>query len=189
MAASPARGQLIKKMFFSRFPFEPENLVSRGGFGRSVPRQAAHSPYSGCLFVYSQESSRFPRRRLHIPSTAIGSVPYLSGHASVYRWRSLPRVRIYNLLAYSSVRTSIVPSTPKTWFWDTSVEGFSAGVGINSTSRDAADWLSLRFSRSVETRRRFGWLRMVCTSSELQFGALWEVVARERQGALAEKAW
>ena len=32
---------------------------------------------------------------------------------------------------------------------------FPAGVGPGSLSRDAADWLSSRFSRSVETRRRY----------------------------------
>ena len=34
----------------------------------------------------------FPRRRPSIPSTAIGSVPSLSGHEIAYRWRSLPTV-------------------------------------------------------------------------------------------------
>ena len=61
---------------------------------------------------------------------------------------------------------------------------FPADVGLDSPSRDAATWLSSRFSRSVETRRRYDWLRMVfprCAFSKLHFGALWEVVARERQ--------
>ena len=65
------------------------------------------------------------------------------------------------------------------------------GVGPDSLSRDAVNSLSSRFSRSVETRRRYGCLRMVftrCASSELQFGALREVVARERLGALSRKA-
>ena len=67
---------------------------------------------------------------------------------------------------------------------------FPAGVGLVSLSRDAFNWLSLGFSRSVETRRWFGWLRIVslkCTVSELKFGALWEVVAREKQVALSRK--
>ena len=38
---------------------------------------------------------------------------------------------------------------------------FPAGVGPGSLSRDAANWLPSRFSLSVETRRRYGWLRMV----------------------------
>ena len=43
--------------------------------------------------AYSRGSSRFPRWRPHnIPSTAIGSVPNLSGHAVAYRWCSPPRV-------------------------------------------------------------------------------------------------
>ena len=69
---------------------------------------------------------------------------------------------------------------------------FLAGVELDSSSRDAANWLSSRFSQSVETPwRRFDWLKMLstrCASSELQFGALREVVARERQGELSRKA-
>ena len=38
---------------------------------------------------------------------------------------------------------------------------FPAGVGPGSPSRDAVNWLPSRFSLSVETRRRFGWLRMI----------------------------
>ena len=67
---------------------------------------------------------------------------------------------------------------------------FPAGVGPDSPSRDTAK--SSRFSRSVETRQRYGWLRIVftrCASSKLQFGALREVVTRERPGALSRKAW
>ena len=64
---------------------------------------------------------------------------------------------------------------------------FPAGVELDSPSRDASNWLSTRFSRSVETRRRFGCLRIdgvhpVRASSKLQFGSLGEEVARERQG-------
>ena len=67
-----------------------------------------------------------------------------------------------------------------------------AGVGLDSPSIDAANWLSSRFSPSVETRHRYGWLRMVfteCASSELQFGALREVLARRRQRRPSRKAW
>ena len=38
---------------------------------------------------------------------------------------------------------------------------FPAGVGPGSPSRDAANWLPSRFCLSVETRRQYGWLRMV----------------------------
>ena len=34
-------------------------------------------------------------------------------------------------------------------------------VGPSSPSRDAANWLPSRFSLSVETRRPYGWLRIV----------------------------
>ena len=76
-------------------PYEPENLVSRDGFSRPVPRQPAHlhntQAESG---AYLRDSSRVPRRRPFMkPPYAIGSVPSLSGHAIAYRWRSLPRVR------------------------------------------------------------------------------------------------
>ena len=45
--ANPARGQMNRENEYSLFPFTPENLVSRDGFGRPVPRQPAHSPHSG----------------------------------------------------------------------------------------------------------------------------------------------
>ena len=35
------------KLDISLSPYAPENLVSRDGFSRPVPRQPAHSPYSG----------------------------------------------------------------------------------------------------------------------------------------------
>ena len=38
---------------------------------------------------------------------------------------------------------------------------FLAGVGPGLPSRDAVNWLPSRFSLSVETRRRYGWLRMM----------------------------
>ena len=60
---------------------------------------------------------------------------------------------------------------------------FPTGVGLGSPSRHATNWLSSRFSPSIETWRRFGWLRMMftsCASSELKLGALREVVADDR---------
>ena len=74
----------------------PENLVSRDGFSRLVPRPPAHlhtqAESSGAYLL--RDSSRVPRRRPFMkPPYAIGSVPSLSGHANAYRWRLLPRVR------------------------------------------------------------------------------------------------
>ena len=72
----------------------PENLVSRDGFSRPVPRQPAHLHTQDGSGAYLRDSSRVPRRRPFMkPPYAIGSVPSLSGHAIAYRWRSLPRVR------------------------------------------------------------------------------------------------
>ena len=75
-------------------PCVPENLVSRDGFSRPVPRQPAYLHTQAESGAYLRDSSRFPRRRPFIkPPYAIGSVPSVSGHAIAYRWRSLPRVR------------------------------------------------------------------------------------------------
>ena len=75
-------------------PCVPENLVSRDGFSRPVPRQPAHLHTQAGFAAYVRDSSRVPRRRSFIkPPYAIGSVQSLSGHAIAYRWRSRPRVR------------------------------------------------------------------------------------------------
>ena len=75
-------------------PCVPENLVSRDGFSRPVPRRPAHPHTQAESGAYLRDSSRVPRRRPFMkPPYAIGSVPSLSGHAIAYRWRSLPRVR------------------------------------------------------------------------------------------------
>ena len=91
---NPARGQLNRENNISLSPCVPENLVSRDGFSRPVPRQPAHLHTQAESGAYLRDSSRVPRRRPFMkPPYAIGSVPSLSGHAIAYRWRSLPRVR------------------------------------------------------------------------------------------------
>ena len=47
------------------------------------------------------------------------------------------------------------------------------GVGPGSPSRDAANWLSSRFGLSVETWRRYGWLRMVFPGVRLFRAPIW----------------
>ena len=94
--ANPARGQLNRKNGYSLSPFAPESLASRDGFGSLVPRQPAHLRTPAESGAYLRDSSRVPRRRPFTylkPPYAIGPVPSLSGHAFVYLWRSLPRVR------------------------------------------------------------------------------------------------
>ena len=95
MATDPARGQLSRDFkFFPVSPIASQNLVSRDGFGRPVPRQPIHSPHSarsGALLDYG--STLFPGRRPSTPSTTNGSVPSSSSHAIAYRWRLPPRVR------------------------------------------------------------------------------------------------
>ena len=92
--ANPARGQLNRENDVPLSPCVPENLVSRDGFSRPVPRQPARLHTQAESGAYLRDSSRVPRRRPFMkPPYAIGSVPSLSGHAIAYRWRSLPRVR------------------------------------------------------------------------------------------------
>ena len=80
--ASPARGQLNRENNIPLSPCVPENLVSRDGFSRPVPRQPAHLHTLAESGAYLRDSSRFPRRRPFMkPPYAIGSVPSLSGHA------------------------------------------------------------------------------------------------------------
>ena len=50
---------------------------------------------------------------------------------------------------------------------------FPAGVGPGLSSRDAANWLPSRFGLSIETRRRYGWLRMVFPGVRLFRGPTW----------------
>ena len=77
-------------------PCVPENLVSRDGFSRPVPRQPAHLHTQAESGAYLRDSSRVPRRRPFMkPPYAIGSVPSLSGHAIAYRWQIA-----YNLIGY-----------------------------------------------------------------------------------------
>ena len=83
-------------MFFCLSPFAPENLVSRNGLGRPVPRQPAHlhiqAEYGAYLAGFLPSSAGASIYILKPPCPK-GSVPRLSGHAIAYRWRSLPRTR------------------------------------------------------------------------------------------------
>ena len=93
-------------------PCVPENLVSRDGFSRPVPRQPAHLHTQAESGVYLRYSSRVPRRRPFIyikPPYAIGSVPSLSGHVIVYRWCSLPRVRRHKASKPQSSSERVLP--------------------------------------------------------------------------------
>ena len=48
MVANTARGMIKQgELNISLSPFATENLISRDRFGRPIPRQPAHSPYSG----------------------------------------------------------------------------------------------------------------------------------------------
>ena len=91
-------------------PCVPENLVSRDGFSRPVPRQPAHFHTQAESGAYLRDSSRVPRRRPFMkPRYAIGSVPGLSGHAIAYRWRSLPRVRRHRASKSQGTSERVLP--------------------------------------------------------------------------------
>ena len=62
--ANPARGQLNRENEYSPVPVHvPENLVSRDGISRAVPRQPAHLHTQAESDAYLRDSSRVPRRR------------------------------------------------------------------------------------------------------------------------------
>ena len=84
------------KMNISLSPFAPENLVSRDGFGRPVPRPPVPSPHPDwiwCLLTGFLPTSAAASIYSFKPPCAVGWVPNLSGHTIAYRWRSLPRAR------------------------------------------------------------------------------------------------
>ena len=61
--ANLARGQLNKENNISLSAFDPENLVSRDGFGNPVPHQPTHFYTQDESGAYLRDSSRVPRRR------------------------------------------------------------------------------------------------------------------------------
>ena len=87
--ANPAHGQLNRENEFSLSLCAPENLVSRDGFSRPVPRQPANSPYIlrlNLVFTHGIPSDfRAAPIYLYKQPYPIGSVPSLSGHAIAYR--------------------------------------------------------------------------------------------------------
>ena len=59
--ANPARGQLNRENNIPLFPCVPENLVSRDGFSRPIPRQPAHLQTQAESGAYLRDSSRVMR--------------------------------------------------------------------------------------------------------------------------------
>ena len=131
-------------------PCVPENLASRDGFSRPVPRQPAHLHTQAESGAHLRDSSRVPRRRPFMkPPYAIGSVPSLSGHANAYRWRSLQRVRRHRASKPQGSSERVLPwqvtmdqlifaSLSHTHYWYEHVEstgGTVVVVVINCTNR------------------------------------------------------
>ena len=102
---------VVSKMNILLSPCVPENLVSRDGFSRPVPRQPAHLRTQAESGAYLRDSSRVPRRRPFLkPPYAIGSVPSLSCDAIAYRWRSLPRARRHRASKPQGCSKRVLPS-------------------------------------------------------------------------------
>ena len=121
-AANPACGHLNRENSIPLSPCVPQNLVSRDGFSRPVPRQPAHLHPQAESGAYLRDSSRVPRRRPFMkPPYAIGSVPSLSGHAIAYRWRSLPRVPRHRASKPQGSSERLLP-------WQITVDQLSVGV-------------------------------------------------------------
>ena len=98
--------------------------------------------------------SNLHHQRLEFDSESLGLLALVS----------VLRVDVYRLVAASLF---LISSKSRALSLRNLVSGyecgrvFPAGVGPGSPSRDAANWLPSRFSLSVETRRRYGWLRMM----------------------------
>ena len=132
-------------------PYVPENLVSRDGFSRPVPRQPAHLHTQAESGAYIRDSPRVPRRCPFLylkPPYAIGSVPSLSSHAIAYRWRSLPRIRRHRASTPLGSSGRVLP-----WQVTISCLGFSPFIldikFVGCTSRGHTGGRSHRISHSA----------------------------------------
>ena len=102
LVANPARGQLRRENVFlaGLRSFALEDLIFRDGFGRPVPPQpvnSAHTPRQDMVPTHGiLPGFRDGLHMLYItPSTAIGPIPNLSGHAIIaYRWRTLQHAHV-----------------------------------------------------------------------------------------------
>ena len=152
--ANPARGQLNRENNIPLSPCVPENLVSRDGFSRPVPRQPAHLQTQAESGAYLRDSSRVPRRRPFMKSPyAIGSVPSLSGHAIAYRWRSLPRVRRHRASKPQGSSERVLPwqvTMDRLIFASLSHTHYRYEVGMLKVP---ADKLQQRHENETETKR------------------------------------
>ena len=94
MIANAALGQLNWGKLIVPCPRSRLRVWSHD-FGPPVPRHPPHSPHLDliwCSVTGFLSISVAASINCFIPPYAIGSVPNLWGHASAYRWRSLPRV-------------------------------------------------------------------------------------------------
>ena len=80
-------------------------------------------------------------------------------------------ITYYSMVRWYYYHILLLPPKPGfgVWVW----EIFPAGVGPGSPSRDAANWLPSRFSLSVETRRRYDWLRVMFPGARLFRAPIW----------------
>ena len=114
--ANPARGQLNRENVF--FPVSVRSRLSiwcrKTGLVVPVPRQPAHIHTQAESGAYLRDSSQVPQLRLFIyllfkSPYVIEVVPSLSGDASTYRWRPLPRVRRHRASKPQGNSTRMLP--------------------------------------------------------------------------------
>ena len=137
-------------------PCVPENLVSRDGFSRPVPRQPAHLHTQAESSAYLRDSSRVPRRRPY--ETAIRhrvSPEFIGSRSCVPRWRSLPRVRRHRASKPQGSSERMLPwqitmdqlifaSLSHTHYWyEVGMLKVPAVVAIRGGHRRARVWLLL----------------------------------------------
>ena len=81
-------------MNISLSTFANDNLVSPDGFGRPASACSFSTLRLNLALTHGVPSAFRGGVHIFIPPYAFRPVPSLSGHAIVYRWRSLPRVRL-----------------------------------------------------------------------------------------------
>ena len=110
--ANPPRGQLNRENNIALSPCAPENLISRGGFSRPVPRQPAHLHTQAESGAYLRDSSRVPRRRPSLEGEP-GPTPAEKTLPHSYPETRFRRERTHEVNTGDNVRWSPLPSPIK----------------------------------------------------------------------------
>ena len=99
LVANSAHGQLDKENCFFPVPVRARNLLPWDGLGRSVPRQPAHSLYSGWIWRLLMRFLPLSATPFIDTANRYGSVPNLSGHACPVLWTCQLSIAVIYYLA------------------------------------------------------------------------------------------